>query len=140
MIEFEGFERKYQCELSGGMRQRCGDLPRFAKCPEIFLMDEPFDALDTFDAMTREHMNERFQQIHLETRKTAPLITYSLPEAVFLADWVSRQNGPDRSRRSTTRPLLNRGGSAAIQFFWSCADYPPPLLRGDERSLIFIAD
>src|SRR5271169_6865643 len=84
--------------------------------PKIFLMDEAFDALNTFDAVTREHMNEGFQQIYLETRKTELLITYSFPEAVFQADWVSRQNGPDRSRRSTTRPLLNRGGSAAIQF------------------------
>jgi NitT/TauT family transport system ATP-binding protein len=46
---------------------RCGDLPRFGECPKIFLMDEPFDALD---AMTREHMNGELQQIHLETRKT----------------------------------------------------------------------
>jgi NitT/TauT family transport system ATP-binding protein len=85
MVGLEGFERRYPCELSGGMQQRCGDLPRFGECPKILLMDEPFDALN---AMTRERMNGELQQIHLETRKTALLITYSIPKAVFLADRV----------------------------------------------------
>jgi len=67
------------------MQQHCGDLPRFGKCPKIFLMDEPFDVLD---AMTRDSMNGEPQKIHLETRKTALLITYSILEAVFLADRV----------------------------------------------------
>jgi|GEM_PF-2945020 NitT/TauT family transport system ATP-binding protein len=85
MVGLEGFERKYPCELSGGMQQHCGDLPRFGECPKILLMDEPFDALD---AMTRDRMNGELQKIHLETRKTALLITYSILEAVFLADRV----------------------------------------------------
>ena len=48
-------------------------------------MDEPFGALD---ALTREQIAMDIQHLWMEQRKTALLITHSIPEAVLLADRV----------------------------------------------------
>jgi NitT/TauT family transport system ATP-binding protein len=80
-VELEGFENKYPKELSGGMKQRVA-ISRTVICdPSIFLMDEPFAALD---AQTRYGMQRFLMRIWEKTGKTIVFVTHNVDEAVFL--------------------------------------------------------
>jgi len=84
-VGLDGFEKKKPYELSGGMKQRVSICRALVHDPPILLMDEPFGALD---ALTREQISMDIQHLWMEKRKTALLITHSIPEAVLLADRV----------------------------------------------------
>ncbi|MCD6400505.1 MAG: ABC transporter ATP-binding protein [Anaerolineales bacterium] len=84
-VGLDGFETKKPYELSGGMKQRVSICRALVHEPPLLLMDEPFGSLD---ALTREQISMDIQRLWMEERKTALLITHSIPEAVLLADRV----------------------------------------------------
>jgi NitT/TauT family transport system ATP-binding protein len=89
-VGLSGFHKHYPRQLSHGMRQRVAVARTFACDPGIFLMDEPFGALDV---QTRRDMHEQFVRLWLADRKTAIFVTHDLTEALILGDRVLVMNG-----------------------------------------------
>lgn len=80
-----GCENKYPEELSGGMRQRAAFL-RTALCEAgIYLLDEPFGALDV---ITRSDMQDWLRSLCSNLKKTILLVTHDTDEAIYLSDRI----------------------------------------------------
>jgi ABC-type nitrate/sulfonate/bicarbonate transport system ATPase subunit len=81
----KGFEHAYPYALSGGMRQRAAFLRTLLPEHEVFLLDEPFGALD---ALNRTQSHAWLLGLWETLHKTIVLVTHDVDEAIFLADRV----------------------------------------------------
>jgi ABC-type nitrate/sulfonate/bicarbonate transport system ATPase subunit len=81
----KGFETVYPAALSGGMRQRAAFLRTMLPEQEVFLLDEPFGALD---ALNRTQIHEWLLELWETLHHTIVLVTHDVDEAIFLSDRV----------------------------------------------------
>ena len=73
---------RYPHELSGGQQQRVGLCRAMMLNPAIFLLDEPFGALDP---VTRQEIHQEFLRLQASEPRTMVLVTHDLREAIKLA-------------------------------------------------------
>ncbi|MBP9128556.1 MAG: ABC transporter ATP-binding protein, partial [Elusimicrobia bacterium] len=85
MVKLESASNKKPHELSGGMRQRVAVARGLAMKPRVFLLDEPFSALD---ALTRATLQDELLRLWEENRQTVFMITNDVDEAILLADRI----------------------------------------------------
>jgi NitT/TauT family transport system ATP-binding protein len=108
LVHLSRFADLYLGQLSGGMKQRVALARLFALDPEIFLMDEPFGALDS---QTRELLQEELQSIWRRARKTALFVTHDIDEAIYLGTRVIVFTArPGRIKADIRIPTLDRSG------------------------------
>lgn len=98
LIGLGAFHNHLPAQLSGGMKQRVGIARALIMQPKMFLMDEPFGALD---AQTRLEMQELLLDVWERYKRTVMFITHDIEEAIFLSDVVyvmTARPGKIRSR------------------------------------------
>lgn len=98
MVRFglAGCENKYPDELSGGMRQRAAFL-RTTLCEAgIYLLDEPFGALDV---ITRSDMQDWLRKLCTGLHRTILLVTHDTDEAIYLSDRILILGAPGEGIR-----------------------------------------
>jgi glycine betaine/proline transport system ATP-binding protein len=86
LVGLKGRENYYPRELSGGQQQRVGIARSLAVKPEIWLLDEPFSALDP---LIRREMQDEFLRLQNVLHKTIVFITHDFNEAIRLADRIA---------------------------------------------------
>lgn len=107
----EGFEKAYPRELSIGMQQRVSIARALIHDPPIFLMDEPFGALDE---LTREEMTASLLKVVEGMGKTVMFVTHSIPEAVLIGDRVVVMSPRPSSVRLDVKVDLPRPRSQSL--------------------------
>ena len=127
LVRLQGYENHYPGALSGGMRQRVSLARLLAYDPDIFLMDEPFGALDY---QTKIVMGRELLRIWEARRRSIIFVTHDIEEAVALADRVivmgtgpgrivaSHESGFERPRDPRSLRGDPRFG-ALVQTIWS---------------------
>ena len=83
LVGLQGRENNFPNELSGGQQQRVGIARSLAVEPDIWLLDEPFSALDP---LIRKRMQDEFLRIQSKLQKSIVFITHDFQEALRLAD------------------------------------------------------
>lgn len=81
----EGTQKKYPCQLSGGMRQRAALMRTYMFSGNVALLDEPFSALDT---ITKGNMHTWYLNIMEQIRLSTLFITHDIDEAILLSDRI----------------------------------------------------
>jgi taurine transport system ATP-binding protein len=84
-VGLEGTAGRKIWEISGGQQQRVAIARALAAETPLFLLDEPFAALD---ALTRERLQEDVRQVSAESGRTTVFVTHSADEAAFLGSRI----------------------------------------------------
>ncbi|MBA8840684.1 ABC transporter ATP-binding protein [Ochrobactrum sp. RH2CCR150] len=84
-LRLTGFEKHLPHELSGGMRQRVALGRLMAYEPQIYLLDEPFGALDS---QTKSAMGRELLKVWSLHHRSVLFVTHDIDEAVTLSDRV----------------------------------------------------
>lgn len=89
LVDLNGMGHRRVSALSGGQKQRVAIARALAIEPGLFLMDEPFSALD---AGLREHLQKEIKQLQQRLGVTTIFVTHDQQEAMTLADKVVVMN------------------------------------------------
>ncbi len=89
LLDLVGLDRsdaaKRPSQLSGGMRMRVSLARALVNRPDLFLLDEPFAALDD---VLRQQLNEELLRIRGRQGCTTVFVTHNVAEAVFLSQRI----------------------------------------------------
>jgi glycine betaine/proline transport system ATP-binding protein len=114
LVGLKGRENYYPRELSGGQQQRVGIARSLSVEPEIWLLDEPFSALDP---LIRREMQDEFLRLQNVLHKTIAFITHDFDEAIRLADRIAIMQDGAIIQTGTPEELVTRPATAYVAEF-----------------------
>jgi NitT/TauT family transport system ATP-binding protein len=114
LVHLRDFSSSHPFTLSGGMQQRTALARTLALGASVWLMDEPFTALDE---LTREDLTREVLRLWQRFRPTVLWVTHSISEAVRMADRVLIMSPrPGRIHTRQTIALSRPRDDTSVEF------------------------
>ena len=125
LVDLDGLQKRRVSALSGGQKQRVAIARALAIEPALFLMDEPFSALD---AGLRERLQKEVKQLQRRLGVTTIFVTHDQQEAMTLADQIVVMDKGTIVEQGTHDALVAKGGLyarlAEMQFAAQASERP----------------
>ena len=114
MVGLSDFGGRKISQLSGGQKQRVAIARALATKPSLFLMDEPFSALD---AGLREHLQIEIRKLQKSLGITTIFVTHDQREAMAVADRIVVLNNGKIEQAGTPTEIYAQPASAFVADF-----------------------
>lgn len=114
ILRLEGLEDRYPSELSGGQRQRVAIARALIVRPSLFLLDEPFAALDH---SVRSKLRVDLKRIRSKFSTPTIMVTHDLEEAFILGDRIAVMNEGRIEQVGTREEVFYRPASKKVAKF-----------------------
>ncbi len=118
----EDLRNRYPDQLSGGQKQRCAIARMLASEPQILMLDEPFNALDTH---LRWQMEREIARTIDAFEGTVLLVSHNRDEVYRLSDRVTVLTGGKSEELRTKEDLFFRPVSYADALLTGCKNIFP---------------
>jgi osmoprotectant transport system ATP-binding protein len=109
------YARRYPHELSGGQQQRVCLCRAMMLNPRVFLLDEPFGALDP---VTRKEIHGEFLRLQALEPRTIVLVTHDLGEALKLAQRLVVLDRGRLAQHDTCEAVLRAPATEYVRTFF----------------------
>jgi len=114
MVGLADFAQRSVASLSGGQKQRVAIARALAMEPQLFLMDEPFSALD---AGLRDHLQLEVRKLQQQLGVTTIFVTHDQREAMALADRIVVMNKGRIEQAGTPEEIYQRPATRFVADF-----------------------
>lgn len=114
ILRLEGLENRYPSELSGGQRQRVAIARALIFRPSLFLLDEPFAALDH---PVRSKLRVDLKRIRNKFSAPTIMVTHDLEEAFILGNRIAVMNEGRIEQVGTREDVFYRPKSKKVAKF-----------------------
>lgn len=127
MVQLPGFQDRMPDELSGGERQRVALARALVLNPNLLLLDEPLNSLDTG---LREELREVIHRLQKETGITTLFVTHDQTEAVTIADRIALMFAGQLKQVDTPRNFFERPLDTSVAKFFGGVNFLPAKKEG----------
>ena len=127
LVGLSGKEDHYPHELSGGQQQRVGIARSLSTDPTLWLLDEPFSALDP---LIREEMQDEVLRLQKTLSKTAVFVTHDFNEAARIGDRIALLRQGQMVQVGTASDLILQPADDYVSAFTATAERSRILTAG----------